>query len=262
MSEFFSSMIQGLLQGVTEFLPVSSSAHLSIYQHLTSSAGINLNFDLVLHVATMCATLVYFRRDIFQLAAEFFAGFKGLSSDKKEGWYFGWAVIFGSIPTALIGLMLEPAVAAAGASMHFVGAALLVTSVLLLILNFIPQGKLKICVSIGLIVGAAQGIAVFPGISRSGVTLAAGLLCGLSAAEAFRFSFLISLPAILGAALLEMRHAGAISQLPSGWGAGALTAFFAGLLSLHVLHHTVIAGKWKFFSAYCAVLGLVALLFL
>lgn len=262
MSEFFSSVIQGLLQGITEFLPVSSSAHLSIYQHLTSSTGANLFFDLMLHVATLCATLLYFRKDIFRLIIDFFSGFKSISSPKREGWYFGWSVIFGSIPTALIGLLLEPIVTPAGSSMLFVGAALLVTSALLLALNFIPQGNLKICVSIGLVAGVAQGIAVFPGISRSGATLAVGLICGLSAAEAFRFSFLLSVPAILGATILELRHANIFTSLPSGWLVGAMAAFFAGLVSLHILHNTVIAGKWKFFSAYCAVVGIVTLLFL
>ncbi|MGI6075264.1 MAG: undecaprenyl-diphosphate phosphatase [Pyramidobacter sp.] len=262
MSEFFSTVVQGLLQGVTEFLPVSSSAHLAIYQHVTSAKGAGLFFDLILHVSTLCATLVYFRKDIVRLLMEFFGGFGSSAVPKAEGWYFGWSVIVGSVPTALIGLLVEPLVQSAGTSMRFVGAALLMTSALLMSLNFIPRGTAKICITIGLVVGVAQGLAVFPGISRSGATLAAGLLCGLSAAEAFRFSFLLSLPAIAGATLLEMRHAGALVGLPSGSAAAVAVAFVAGLLSLYVLHRTVISGKWKIFSFYCATLGLTALLWL
>ena len=262
MSEFFSTVVQGVLQGLTEFLPVSSSAHLAIYQHVTSAEGCGLFFDLILHLSTLCATLVYFRKDIVGLLTEFFGGFRALSAPKAEGWYFGWAVIAGSVPTAVIGLLLEPVVQSAGTSMRFVGSALLMTSALLLGLHFIPQGAAKIRVSIGFVVGIAQGIAVFPGISRSGITLAVGLLCGLSAVEAFRFSFLLSLPAIAGASLLEMRHSDAFSALPSGSAAAAVVSFAAGLLSLFVLHRTVVAGRWKFFSFYCAALGLAALLYL
>lgn len=258
MSEFLSSLIQGILQGLTEYLPVSSSAHLSIFQSVTGISGDNLAFDLVLHLATVCATLVYFRRDIITLLIQFFQGFAPREKKREDGWFFGWAVLLGSVPTAVIGLLLEPLVKSAVLSMRCVGAALLVTGLLLLFLEFIPQGKRKICVSIGLIVGIAQGFAVFPGISRSGATLFAGLLCGLNAAEAFRFSFLLSLPAILGASALELSHVGAVA-LPEGWAAGALAAFVSGLASLVLLHRTVVRGQWKVFSLYCVILGLAAI---
>ena len=104
------------------------------------------------------------------------------------------------------------------------------TGALLFALSFLCPGTRKICVSIGLIVGIAQGLAVFPGISRSGLTLLAGILCGLSAAEAFRFSFLLSLPAVSGAALLELRHFD--GALPAGWAAAMALAFLFGVVSL------------------------------
>lgn len=283
MTPLISSLSQGVLQGLTEYLPVSSSAHLAIFQHVTGNGEAGLAFDLVLHVATVCSTLVYFRKDILRMLFEFFRGFRMPVGQKSDGWYFGWAVIFGSMPTAIIGLLLKPFVERIGVSMAGVGGALLVTSALMSILAVVPPGTRKICrsygktfskirvppgtrkicVSIGLIVGIAQGIAVIPGISRSGATLVAGILCGLSAAEAFRFSFLLSLPAITGAAVLELRHsAGAGVSLPEGWLGGALFAFVFGLIALYWLHRTLLRGRWWIFALYCGALGLVALIWL
>ena len=169
-------------------------------------------------------------------------------------------MILGSIPTAVIGLLLKPVVERCAQSMIFVGAALIVTAVMLWTLSFLKPGTKKICVSIGLIVGFAQGLAVFPGISRSGMTLMAGILCGLGAAEAFRFSFLLSLPAICGAALLELRHFDGV--LPAGWPAAMGIAFVFGIAALFLVHRVVLSGRWKAFSAYCAAVGLFVLLFL
>lgn len=260
MSEFTSSLIQGLIQGLTEYLPVSSSAHLAIFQNVTGTPAAGLAFDLLLHVATVAATVVFFAKDIVALAREFFSGFRMPAGKKAEGWYFGWAVIFGSIPTAALGLLLEPCVERCSQSMGFVGSALIVTALMLFALSFLRPGTKKICISAGLIVGAAQGLAVFPGISRSGTTIAFGLLCGLSAAEAFRFSFLLSLPAIVGAALLEARH---VSGVPaSGWLAAMAVAFCSGLAALYLLRRVTLAGKWRVFAVYCAAVGLLAVLYL
>ncbi len=257
ISEYVSSVVQGLIQGLTEFLPVSSSAHLTIFQHLTGSQS-GLAYDLVLHLATLAATVLFFGRDIVGLLVDFFASFRLPVGQKREGWYFGWAVIFGSLPTAAIGLALEPFVERAGQSLTFTGCALLVTCALLLLLSKVVPGRRKICVSIGLIVGVAQGLAVFPGISRSGATLTAAILCGLSAAEAFRFSFLLSLPAIAGAALLELPSYDGV--LPAGWAAGAAVAFLSGFAALLLLRKTVVRGRWRIFAVYCGALGLCAIL--
>lgn len=260
MSEFASSLVQGLIQGLTEYLPVSSSAHLAIFQNVTGTPAAGIAFDLLLHVATVAATVVYFARDIVALTCEFFSGFRQPADKKPEGWYFGWAVIFGSVPTAVVGLMLEPYVEHCSQSMGFVGSALIVTSLMLFGLSFLRPGTKKICISIGLIVGLAQGLAVFPGISRSGTTIAFGLLCGLSAAEAFRFSFLLSLPAIVGAALLEARHVS--GALASGWHVAMAVAFLSGLGALYLLRRVALGGRWRVFAVYCAAVGLLAILYL
>lgn len=260
MTPFLSSLLQGVLQGLTEYLPISSSAHLIIFQHLAGNGETELAFNLVLHIATVCSTLVYFSKSILQMLFEFLSGFRMPGKRKSDGWYLGWAIIFGSIPTAIIGLLLKPFVEKICASMMGVGSALLVTGALMLILMLAPDGKRKICVSIGFIVGIAQGIAVIPGISRSGATLVAGILCGLSATEAFRFSFLLSLPAITGAALLELCHSAEASvSLPEGWFYAALLAFISGLIALYLLYRTILRGRWWIFAFYCGVLGFVTL---
>lgn len=256
IGEYASSVIQGLLQGLTEYLPVSSSAHLTIFQRLTGSRA-GLAFDLVLHVATLAPTALFFGRDIAALLVGFFASFRLPAGRKKEGWHFGWAVIAGSVPTAALGLALKPFVERAGQSIAFTGGALLVTAALLLTLSLVPPGAKKVSVSTGLIVGVAQGLAVFPGVSRSGATLAAGILCGLSAAEAFRFSFLLSIPAIAGAALLELPSFD--GALPAGWAAGAAVAFVSGFAALALLRRVVVSGRWRAFAVYCGALGLCAL---
>ena len=253
-------MVQGLIQGLTEYLPVSSSAHLTIFQRLAGIAGSSIAFDLLLHLATVAATIAFFGRDIVELVCEFFSSFRLPAGRKREGWYFGWAVIFGSIPTAVLGLALKPLVETLSQSMTFVGCALCVTGGLLFALSFLCPGTRKICVSIGLIVGVAQGLAVFPGISRSGLTLLAGILCGLSAAEAFRFSFLLSLPAVCGAALLELHHFD--GMLPAGWAAAMALAFLAGIISLCLVHRAVVGGRWRIFAVYCVAVGLAVIFFL
>ena len=260
MSEYLSSLMQGLIQGLTEYLPVSSSAHLMIWRHITGSPLPGMAFDLLLHLATVAATMVYFAKDIVELLCDFFASFRLPVGEKREGWFFGWAVIIGSIPTAVLGLLLKAKVEAAGQSTFFVGTALLLTGAILLVLSFLYPGKRKICVSIGLAVGIAQGLAVFPGISRSGMTLAVGILCGLSADESFKFSFLLSLPAIIGATLLELRHYDGV--LPVGWLAALAVAFVSGLAALFVMRRLVTGGRWRFFALYCLAVGASVLVFL
>lgn len=257
-----SSALQGILQGLTEYLPVSSSAHLSIYQHIAGNLTNCLTFDLVLHLATVLATLIYFYHDIIDLICGFFSGFTKLGGPKKEGWYFGWAVIAGSVPTAVLGLTLKPLVARAAESMPAVGFALLVTSAMLFIISRVHTGNRKITITTGFLIGIAQGMAVFPGISRSGATLFAGLILGLSAEEAFRFSFLLSVPAILGAGLLEALSLSDFSAVSITWSAGFVTSFIFGLAALAVLHRVVVRGRWLCFSLYCAVAGFCALFIL
>jgi len=254
----------GLLQGLTEFLPVSSSGHLAIFQNLAGFDSPPLGFDLALHGATLLATLLYFRKAWWCVLAEWARGWKLSSAERGPGWKTGWAILGGTAVTAAIGLPLKSAVESAMGSLAVVGCLLLVNAGILLLAGRLAgraKGK-KVSLPVGLGVGVAQGLAVFPGISRSGSTICSGLFLGLSPAEAFDFSFLMSLPSVAGAILLEVLELGGtgkfLDSLPAGWWQGAMAAFISGLCALAVLRRFVVRGKWNVFAAYSAVVGFCA----
>ena len=252
-------ILLGFLQGLTEFLPVSSSGHLVLAQIFCGIDNASAAYDIVLHIATMLATLLFFCFDIYYLASEWLRGFISDTAKTKEGWPVGWAVIFATFVTGILGIALKPVVEIVMQNSLFVGLGLLLTGVLLITSHFIEAGSGRVRPADGLFVGAAQGIAVFPGVSRSGMTILAGCVLGLSKEDAFRLSFLVSIPAICGATLLEALDLGGFSAfcaaLPHGWFLGALTAFVSGLLALFVLKRLVINAKWWIFGIYCIAAG-------
>lgn len=256
----------GILQGLTEFLPVSSSGHLSIVQNLWGFESPPLGFDLALHGATLLATLLFFWKAWWGVLAEWVSGWGKPRGERGQGWKTGWAILAGTFVTAVVGLPLKTAVETAMSSLRIVGALLLVNAAILFAAGRLAErtGRHAVNLPIGLGVGLAQGMAVFPGISRSGSTISSGLYLGLSPREAFDFSFLMSLPAIAGALLLETVEmggvAGFLSGLPHGWWMGALAAFLSGLCALAALRRFVIRGKWHVFAVYTAIVGLGALL--
>jgi len=257
---YLQSALLGLVQGATEFLPVSSSGHLVIVQGLLGWKEPALSFAVMLHLATMAATLLFFRDDIVKTAREWFTGFFSEGGRRLPGWRYGWSVIVGTSATAVVAFAVKPVVEYLFSSFLFVGFALLVTGFVLRYGSKIPPGNLTLSLPSGLKVGLAQGLSVFPGISRSGTTIVTGLAAGLSREEAFTFSFLLSLPAILGATILEVTDAGGLSSvllsLPEGWWIGMVVAFGSGLLALSVLRRVIVRGRLSFFSIYCFMSGL------
>ena len=256
----------GILQGLTEFLPVSSSGHLSIVQNLWGFDSPPLGLDLALHGATLLATLLFFRKAWWVVLAEWAAGWRKPRGERGQGWKTGWAILAGTLVTAAVGLPLKSAVESAMSSLRIVGALLLVNAGILFTANLLAgrTGRRGVNLPVGLGVGLVQGMAVFPGISRSGSTICSGLFLGLSPKEAFDFSFLMSLPAIAGALLLETVEVGGVggfmSGLPRGWWMGALAAFVSGVCALAALRRFVVRGKWNVFAVYTAIVGLGALL--
>jgi undecaprenyl-diphosphatase len=255
-------IILGAIQGLTEFLPVSSSAHLSFFQMLFGYENM-LGYDIVLHAATLFALLLFFRKSIVSLTLEWLYGFFKSEYRDSEGWRYGWAVLCGTIVTAMIALPLKPFVEKAVESPVIIAAGLIFTSVLLWYVGNLKARKCEISMKCGLFVGLMQGIAVMPGISRSGATIFMGRFAGLHPEEAFRFSFLISIPAILGATLLEILNMYKVGEvtLPPCWWLGALLAFSLGWSSLIILRRFVISGLWKCFSAYCSFIAILMVLF-
>ena len=253
------AVLLGALQGATEFLPVSSSGHLALAQIFLGFQEAPLAYDLLLHLATVLATVLYFGRDILELTGEWLMGFVNPNARRWTGWRYGWAVVAATGLTAAVGLPLKPYVEIGASNSLWVGLGLLITASVLLGSRWIPQRTRRLGLGTGLLVGVVQGLAVMPGVSRSGSTIVAGLASGLEPQEAFRFSFLLSIPAIVGANLVELHHIGGVSAflaaLPEGWGLGFASAFGAGFLSLMALRRVSLFGVWWIFGAYCLVLG-------
>lgn len=262
----FKTFILGIVQGICEFLPVSSSGHLALFQHFFGFGGEDENlvaFDLLLHLATVLALIIYFRREILSVLTEWFGGFFG---EKYSGWYYGWAILIATFFTGVIGLALRKTVEKMSEDPLLVGCGLIFTAIILLLVPLLSKSKKNINLfRTAIFVGIAQGIAVLPGVSRSGMTIAACLLMGMGVNEAFRFSFMISIPAILGANLLEglkMLKAGGAAEifLPEGYLTACIAAFVLGLASLGIMRRLVASKKWIYFSVYCLIIGTGAIL--
>jgi len=268
----FEGILLGVIQGLTEFLPVSSSGHLTIFQALLGmkDPDSNLALSIILHTGTLLAVMLYFRADL----APYFS---------LKGWHPGpqrriaGLVIAGSIPTALIGLGFKDFFEKLFASPQFVCFALLITAALLFtadrrtavqtseISTNQPAGELTMSTlsfTSALIIGIAQGFAITPGISRSGSTIAVAMLLGVAGPEAAKFSFLLMMPAVGGATLLELKKifkSGIPADLDlTGAAIGGAFSFMTGLLALGLLMYILRQQKLRYFSYYLVVLSLVA----
>lgn len=247
----------GFLQGLTEFLPVSSSGHLVIAQNFMGLGGAeNLTFDILLHVATLAAVMLYFRRDLIALAI-------GLFVDAKQRRLFTLLVL-AMIPTGIIGMAIKSSIESAFSSPMAVGFMLLITGAILFVAPRIARPKVGmdgIRLRHALIIGAGQGIAALPGISRSGTTLCVGMLTGVQSESAARFSFLLAVPAILAATALDLGNIASLdAESAAPTAAGMVTAFVVGLFSIHWLMRLARKGRFDGFAVYCWLVGLVTVI--
>lgn len=258
-----NAIILGILQGLTEFLPVSSSGHLAIGKYFLDFETPDMLFDIMLHVATLLVVLIYFRKRVFLIIKAFFGIFlKRFQKDYFENKRFLWGIIVASIPTAIIGLAFEKYMLVYFEIIVFVGYALIITSILLVISdNF--NGRGKITAGNSIIIGIAQGLAVTPGISRSGTTIAVSCMLGIERDEAAEFSFLLSVPAILGAMILELKNV-TISSIDMliPYGAGMAASFISGLVVIGIMMALIRKAQLKLFAIYCLILGLIVVIFL
>ena len=256
---FIESFILGLLQGLTEFLPVSSSGHLEIGKHLLGvEAKDNLTFTVVVHGATVLSTIVIFRKTILQLLKALFE-FKW--NDETQ---YVFKIALSMLPVAIVGLFFKDYVETlfnSPAIMILVGACLLFTGLLLGFTYYKKAGNKEISFANAFVIGIAQTIAVLPGVSRSGSTIATALLLGIKREDAARFSFLMVLVPILGENVLSLLKADfttveSVSTMPLV--IGFIAAFIAGLLACTWMINLVKQGKLIWFAIYCFVVGTIA----
>ena len=257
------ALILGLIQGLTEYLPVSSSGHLTIGAHLFGLSGAeNLTFTVAVHVATVLSTCVILWREIVWLFTDLFK-FKW-----NEGTRYIVNIIISMIPVAVVGFFFKDYVEQVfGSGLTIVGICLLVTASLLAFAYFAkPRQRENISPLHAFIIGIAQAIAVLPGLSRSGSTIATGLLLGNKKEKLAQFSFLMVIPPILGEALLdvkdmaEMGVSNAMAGIPTtSLVVGFLAAFISGCLACKWMINIVKKGKLIWFAVYCALVGVLAI---
>jgi len=260
------ALLLGLLQGLTEFLPVSSSGHLVLGEALLGIPADDITFEVLLHLDTLLAVVAFFYREIRgMIAAPFMLAFRRRAdADTNENLRYLLLIILGTVRAAICGLLFRDRVEAAFGSTRFVGAALVFTSIVLFLTSIAKTMRARPRFVDALVIGVAQAAAILPGVSRSGSTISAGMFMGVTKSAAFNFSFLLSLPAVAGAAILHLKPAlhGISSGLLPQYLVGMGMAFISGYISLIILRRIVVAGKFAYFGVYTLLVGLLALIFL
>jgi len=254
-----NTIILGIIQGVTEFLPVSSSGHLVIAEHLLPNwHQPGIVFEILLHLATLLAVVIFFRRDITMLAGAVLRP----EPHTKDRRHLFFMLMLASIPTGIVGFFGKKFFTSVFNRLDLVGLMLLITALLLwLAEKRITPEKTVVDGKSALLIGTVQGLAILPGISRSGSTIAAAMLAGIAGESAARFSFLLSIPAITGAVLLNLKEISTLppEQLPACLD-GFAAALITGLMSLKLLLLIIKKRRLSFFAGYCLIAGIATLL--
>ena len=267
------AILAGIIQGITEFLPVSSSGHLVIF-HAVFGEGeeSNLAFTIFLHLATLLSVFIMFHKDVWTLIREFFSAIadclRGKPNFKTPERRFLIMVIIGSIPAAVVGVALV----ATGfddilENIFVVAVMLLFTAGLMYLVDKLNKGcftEKDAPIRASWVVGISQALAILPGLSRSGTTIFGGLLAGLSKEFAVRFSFILSIPTILGASLVTLfsvvRSPEAISIEPLYWFVGFVVALVCGIFAIKFIKVLISSSKFYIFSIYCILASIFAFL--
>lgn len=260
--ELLQALILGIIQGITEYLPVSSSGHLEIAEYLYGfEERKDLVFPILVHAATCLSSIIIFWKDIRVILGDL------LLFKWNESYEYASKIILSSVPVVILGLLFEKEIEAFfNQNMLLVGGALIFTGILLLITYWAPDGDKKVGWWQAVIIGISQAIAVTPGISRSGATISTALMMGIDRNKAAKFSFLMVIIPIMGKATLDTKDwLMADAALETGFSTPALlvgfiAAFVTGLLACNAMLKIVRTGKLYWFSIYCFVIGTVAII--
>ncbi|UCH31415.1 MAG: undecaprenyl-diphosphate phosphatase [Candidatus Bathyarchaeota archaeon] len=256
MASLIDAIALGIIQGITEWLPVSSSGHLAIAKEFLDWQPPVL-FHIFLHISTLLVVLYFFREDIVQIS-------KAVAKRdfRSEGGRLALFIIIGSLPTAVIGYVFQDVFKSFFDNLLVVGVALLATGCLLYFSKQ-REGKRSLNHMDSFLIGIAQGIAIVPGISRSGVTISTGLLRKVDHGAAFRFSFLLSIPATLGAAIAESSDLTLLADFETSIAVivGMISGIIVGYLSLQILRKIILNKKLHWFAIYCWAMGSLVIIF-
>lgn len=265
--DYTQVIILGILQGITEFLPISSSGHLVIAQKLFGIKEPPIFFDILVHFGTLSAVFFYFRKEILGLCL-------GLARKEKESINFFGLIIIGTVPIAVVGYLLKDSIEVIFNSLTLVGFAYLGMALILFLtrkkMNVFQgrsleskkpsEGIRRIGMLDAVFIGLFQALAILPGISRSGSTISAGIFRNIDRESAFRFSFFLIIPAVLGALILEISNGGLVELRVFEAGIiGFVVSAFVGFLSLGILRRVLVSRKFFLFGFYCLILGVVIL---
>ncbi|MBX4205686.1 undecaprenyl-diphosphate phosphatase [Candidatus Microgenomates bacterium] len=244
-----SSIILGIIQGITEFLPVSSSGHLVIAQTLIPGfRQPGVLFDVVLHLGTTLAVIIFYYKRIIEIL--------------KSNWNYIWLLVIGTIPAGLAGVLFSKQLEAMFSDVKAIAIQFLITGVICILIDRYNGIKDKITTKNSFLIGVAQAIAIIPAISRSGLTIFTGSVLGIDKKKVAEFSFLMSIPAILGANALEfVKHGVNMEGEIANYIVGFIAAFIFGYLSIKVVLSTLHEKQFKYFGVYCLILAIVTFIF-
>ncbi len=255
MNEFIANLILAVVQGITEWLPISSSGHLVLFQKILGVES-NLDFDIALHFGTLLAVFIYFSKDIVNMMRDILSG----KFNKKDG-RLGLLILVSTIPAAFIGYFFKDFFENTLDNLFILVIGFAITGLFLIIISLdfkIKERKFGYFESF--VVGLAQAFAIIPSISRSGATIVAGILFGLDEKRALKFSFLMSIPVIFGASMLSIGG----GNLPPNTFWAVAVSFIFGLLTIHVLFKFVLTNRknFRWFGIYALILALIILLWI
>jgi undecaprenyl-diphosphatase len=247
----FEAILLGIIQGITEFLPISSSGHLVIGQKVLGISVTGNVFEIVVHLGTLVSVLIVFWKDIWQITS--------LKSTLTQKYIF--AIVIGTLPAIIIGFLFKDVISEAFENIKVVAVTLMITGLILLTTKFINVKLKDISVGRGLLIGIAQGMAIIPGISRSGMTISLGMYLGIAPDKAAKFSFLLGIPAIIGAGLLtgwDLTGSSEPTLALSVLIVGFVSSLLVGWISLKWLLGLIKSGKFHWFGVYCLLIGLIS----
>lgn len=267
MKEIFIYIFLGIIQGLTEPLPISSSGHVFVLKKLLGITTTDLNFEIIVNFGSLLAILVIYKDDLIKLIKNFFKYFKVKNEETKKDFKYCMLIVLGSIPVGIMGLLFKDSIESKLNNMSIIGIAFLVTSLFLLLVSNIKgkRNESDMNVMDSLIVGTSQVIALIPGISRSGSTLIGGLFRKLDRETALRYSFMLYIPVSVGTTilglkdLLEMNN---IHDLVLPYGLGFIASMVVSYFTLRWFIKVVKKGNLKYFSLYTLLLGLLILIFM